>query len=243
MKRSMIVLLTVCAMTFLCACGSGSSNKLVMATNAAFPPYEFVDGNEIVGIDAEIAKLIADDLGKELVIEDMAFDSIIAAVQSGKADIAMAGMTVTEDRKQNINFSEPYTEAAQVIVVKNDSTVATPDDLKGKTIGVQIGTTGDIYAEDIENATIERYSKYFEAINALLQGKIDAVIVDREPAKVFVNENTDLKMIDEEFTLEEYAIGVNKENTELLDQINASLAKLSESGKIDEIINKYINAD
>ncbi len=243
MKKLLVVLLAVAAMLTMCACGGSSKNKLVMATNAAFPPYEYVEGKEIVGIDAEIAKLIADDLGKELIIEDMAFDSIIAAVQSGKADIAMAGMTVTEDRKQNINFSEPYTEAAQVIVVKNGSDVAKPDDLAGKTIGVQIGTTGDIYAEDIENATIERYSKYFEAINALTQDKIDAVIVDREPAKVFVSENSDLKLIDEEFTVEQYAIGVAKENTELLDQINASLKKLQDSGKIDEIINKYIKAE
>ncbi len=243
MKKLLVSILAVSAMMTLCACGASSSNKLVMATNAAFPPYEYIEGKEIVGIDAEIAKLIADDLGKELIIEDMAFDSIIAAVQSGKADIAMAGMTVTEDRKQNINFSDPYTEAAQVIVVKNDSTVASPDDLAGKRIGVQIGTTGDIYAEDIENAEIERYSKYFEAINALLQDKIDAVIVDREPGKVFVSENPELKMIDEEFTVEEYAIGVAKENTELLDQINASLKKLKDSGKIDEIIGKYIKAE
>ena len=242
MKKTVLVILAVSMMLTLCACG-GSSKKLVMATNAAFPPYEYVEGNEIIGIDAEIAKLIADDIGRELVIEDMAFDSVIAAVQTGKADIAMAGLTITEDRKQNINFSDPYTEAAQVIIVKTDSTVANPDDLEGKTRGVQIGTTGDIYAEDIEGATIERYSKYFEAINALTQDKIDAVIVDREPAKVFVNENADLKLIDEEFTLEEYAIGVAKENTELLDQINASLKKLQDSGKIDEIINKYISAE
>ncbi len=243
MKRSLTVILAICAMTVLCACSSKSSDKIVMATNAAFPPYESVEGSEIVGIDPEIAKLIADDLGKELVIEDMAFDSIIAAVQTGKADIAMAGMTVTEDRKQNIDFSDPYTEAAQVIVVKTDSSVASPDDLTGKTIGVQIGTTGDIYAEDIEGATIERYSKYFEAINALIQGKIEAVIVDREPAKVFVNENAELKLIDKEFTVEEYAIGVSKENTQLLNDINASLKKLKDSGKIDEIINKYIKAE
>ena len=243
MKKLMVALLAVGAMISLCSCGSANSGKLVMATNAAFPPYEMVEGSEIVGIDPEIAKLIADDLGRELVIEDMAFDSIIAAVQTGKADIAMAGLTITEDRKQNINFSDPYTEAAQVIVVRTDSDVASPDDLTGKTVGVQIGTTGDIYAEDIEGATVERYSKYFEAINALTQQKIDAVIVDREPAKVFVNDSDELKMIDEEFTLEEYAIGVSKENTELLDQINASLKKLQESGKIDEIINKYINAD
>ncbi|MCR5672612.1 MAG: basic amino acid ABC transporter substrate-binding protein [Lachnospiraceae bacterium] len=242
MKKTVLAMLAVCMMLGLCACGS-SSKKLVMATNAAFPPYEYVEGNEIIGIDAEIAKLIADDIGRELIIEDMAFDSIIAAVQTGKADIAMAGLTITEDRKQNINFSDPYTEAAQVIIVKNGSPVQTPDDLKGMVIGVQIGTTGDIYAEDIEGATIERYSKYFEAINALTQDKIDAVIVDREPAKVFVSENADLKLIDEEFTLEEYAIGVAKENTELLDQINASLKKLQDSGKIDEIINKYISAE
>ena len=242
MKKLLVALMSVAAMITLCACGS-SSNKLVMATNAAFPPYEYVEGKEIVGIDAEIAKLIADDLGKELIIEDMAFASIIGAVQSGKADIAMAGMTVTEDRKQNINFSDPYTEAAQVIVVKSDSDVTKPDDLTGKTIGVQIGTTGDIYAEDIEGATIERYSKYFEAINALTQDKIQAVIVDREPGKVFVAENPDLKMIDEEFTVEQYAIGVAKDNTQLLDDINASLKKLQESGKIDEIINKYIKAE
>ncbi len=243
MKKSLIILLSTAMLLGLSACGASSSQKLVMATNAAFPPYESVEGNEIIGIDPEIAKLIADDIGRELVIEDMAFDSIIAAVQSGKADIAMAGLTVTEDRKQNINFSDPYTEAAQVIVVKKDSPVASPDDLEGKTVGVQIGTTGDIYAGDIADATIERYSKYFEAINALNQDKIDAVIVDREPAKVFVNDSDELKMIDKEFTLEEYAIGVAKENTELLDQINASLKKLQESGEIDKIINKYINAE
>lgn len=242
MKRSIIAVIIALSALMLGACSS-SGNKLIMATNAAFPPYEMYEGDEIVGIDAEIAKLIAADLGKELVIEDMAFDSIIAAVQSGKADIGMAGLTITEDRKQNINFSDPYTTAAQVIVVKQGSPVKSPDDLKGKTIGVQIGTTGDIYAEDIEEASIERYSKYFEAINALEQDKIDAVIVDREPGKVFVEQSNDLFMIDEEFTLEEYAIGVSKENEQLLKDINASLAKLKESGKIDEIIDKYINAD
>ena len=130
MKKSIIAVFALCA-AMLCACGGNSSNKLVMATNAAFPPYESVEGDKIVGIDADIAQLIADDLGLELEIEDMAFDSIIAAVQSGKADIAMAGMTVTEDRKQNINFSQPYTTAAQVILVKNTSSVKTPDDLTG----------------------------------------------------------------------------------------------------------------
>lgn len=243
MKKLSLLLVTIVGLCVLAGCGSKSSNTLTMATNADFPPYEFRDGDKVVGIDAEIAQAIADDLGMELVIEDMAFDSIIAAVQSGKCNVGIAGLTVTEDRLQNINFSDPYTEAAQVIIVKEGSAVATPDDLIGKTVGVQLGTTGDIYADDIENATVERYAKGFEAVNALLQDKIDAVIIDREPAKVFVSQNEGLTIVDEEFTVEEYAICVGKENTELLDKINGSLARLKDSGKIDEIIAKYITAE
>ena len=243
MKKLSLLLVTIVGLCVLAGCGSKSSNTLTMATNADFPPYEFRDGDKVVGIDAEIAQAIADDLGMELVIEDMAFDSIIAAVQSGKCNVGIAGLTVTEDRLQNINFSDPYTEAAQVIIVKEGSPVATPDDLMGKTVGVQLGTTGDIYADDIENATVERYAKGFEAVNALLQDKIDAVIIDREPAKVFVSQNEGLTIVDEEFTVEEYAICVGKENTELLEKINGSLARLKDSGKIDEIIAKYITAE
>lgn len=243
MKKLSLLLVTIVGLCVLAGCGSKSSNTLTMATNADFPPYEFRDGDKVVGIDAEIAQAIADDLGMELVIEDMAFDSIIAAVQSGKCNVGIAGLTVTEDRLQNINFSDPYTEAAQVIIVKEGSAVATPDDLMGKTVGVQLGTTGDIYADDIENATVERYAKGFEAVNALLQDKIDAVIIDREPAKVFVSQNEGLTIVDEEFTVEEYAICVGKENTELLEKINGSLARLKDSGKIDEIIAKYITAE
>ena len=242
MKKLSLVLLSVAAMSILTACGA-KGDKLVMATNAAFPPYEYLEGDKVVGIDAEIAQAIADDLGKELIIEDMAFDSVITAVQSGKADIAVAGITVTEDRKKNINFSDPYTEAAQVIIVQEGSSVATPDDLEGKSVGVQLGTTGDIYADDIADATVERYSKGFEAVSALMQGKIDAVIIDREPAKVFVSENAGLKVLDEEFTVEEYAIGMNKDDAELLNSVNASIAKLKESGKLQEIVDKYISAE
>lgn len=243
MKKLLISILTVVSAVVLCACGKSSDNKLVMATNAAFPPYENVEGDNIVGIDPEIAQAIADDLGMELVIEDMAFDSLIAAVSSGKADMVLAGLTVTEDRKQNVNFSDSYATAAQVIIVKEDSAIAGPDNLTGLKIGVQLGTTGDIYADDIENATVERYSKGFEAINALLQDKIDAVIIDNEPAKVFVSQNEGLKIVDEEFTVEEYAIAIGKDNTELLEKVNGSLKKLKESGKIDEIIGKYIKAE
>ena len=227
----------------LAGCGGEKKTTLVMATNAEFPPYEYREGDQIVGIDAEIAQAIAEDMGLELVIEDMQFDSIIAAVQSGKADIGIAGMTVDEDRLQSVDFSLPYTTAAQVVIVTNDSPIASPADLEGKTIGVQLGTTGDVFAGDIENAAIERYNKGFEAVQALGQNKVDAVIIDREPAKVFVSENEGLKILDEEYTVEEYAIAIAKDNQELLEQINASLTKLKDSGKLQEIIDKYISAD
>ncbi|MFI3202064.1 MAG: basic amino acid ABC transporter substrate-binding protein [Eubacteriales bacterium] len=220
-----------------------SNGTLVMATNAEFPPYEFREGDNFVGIDVEIATAIAQELGMELKIEDMAFDSVIAAVVSGKADIGLSGMSVTEDRLVTVNFSDTYTQAAQVIIVKEGSEVTTPDDLEGKTIGVQLGTTGDIYSSDIQDATIERYNKGFEAVQAVLQDKIDAVIIDREPAKVFVEENEGLVIIDEEFTLEDYAIAINKDNIELLEQVNTVLATLQESGKLDEIKAKYITAE
>ncbi len=243
MKKFMVAVMVLTSMLSLAGCaGKSSSDTLVMATNAEFPPYEYYEGDEVVGIDAEIAAALAEELGMKLKIEDMAFDSIIAAVQSGKADIGVAGMTVNEDRLKNVSFSTPYTQAAQVIIVKDGSPVATPDDLTGKKVGVQLGTTGDIYAGDIADATIERYNKGFEAIQALLQDKVDAVIIDREPAKVFVEQNEGLSIIDEEFTVEDYAIAINKDNEELLNKINDALAKMEESGKLQEIIDKYIVA-
>ena len=244
MKLSKIICAALASAMVLSFAGCGAKEKetLVMATNAEFPPYEYREGDQIVGIDAEIAQAIADDLGYELVIEDMAFDSIIAAVQSGKADIGVAGMTVSEDRLANVNFSNPYTTGVQVVIVKEGSEITSPADLVGKKIGVQLGTTGDIFAEDIENATVERFNKGFEAVQSLTQDKVDAVIIDREPAKVFVTQNVGLAVLDEAYTIEEYAIAVAKDNTELLDEINASLTKLEESGKLDEIIKKYIKA-
>jgi polar amino acid transport system substrate-binding protein len=216
---------------------------LVMATNAQFPPYEYYEGDDIIGIDAEVAALIADELGMELQIEDMAFDSVLAAVQSGKADIAMAGITVTPEREQSVSFTDPYTTATQMIIVQEDSDITTPDDLAGKTIGVQLGTTGDIYVDDVEGATVERYNMGFEAVQALLQGKIDAVVIDGEPAKVFVEENEGLKLVDEAFTEEEYAIAIAKDNEELLEKVNTALNTLKDNGEFQKIVDKYISTD
>lgn len=257
MKKKVLSLLLVTACVFsMAACGSkkeegktadsgdaGKKETLVMATNAEFPPYEFYEGKDVVGIDADIAAAVAEEMGMELKIEDMAFDSIITAVSSGKADIGAAGMTVTEDRLENVDFTDTYATATQVIIVKKDSPIAGPDDLTGKKIGVQLGTTGDIYADDIEDAEVERYNKGFEAVQALQQGKIDAVVIDGEPAKQFVKEAEGLKILDEAFTEEEYAIAVKKGNDELVGKINDALASLKESGKLDEIVAKYISAD
>lgn len=227
------------------AAKEAAGGKLVMATNAEFPPYEYHDGDAIVGIDAEIAKAIADELGMELEIEDIAFDSIIPEIVSGKADMGLAGMTVTEDRMQSVDFSDTYAKASQKIIVTEDSEIASPDDLKGVIVGVQLGTTGDIYVSDLEadGTTVERYNKGFEAVQALSQGKIDAVVIDGEPAKTFVAETEGIKMLDEAFTEEEYAIAVKKGNTELLDKINGALSELESEGTLDEIVAKYITAE
>ena len=222
-----------------------AGGKLIMATNAEFPPYEYHDGDAVVGIDAEIAKAIADELGMELEIEDIAFDSIIPEIVSGKADMGLAGMTVTEDRMQSVDFSDTYAKASQKIIVTEDSEIVSPDDLKGVIVGVQLGTTGDIYVSDLEadGTTVERYSKGFEAVQALSQGKIDAVVIDGEPAKTFVAETEGLKILDESFTDEEYAIAVKKGNTELLEKINGALKTLKDNGTLDEIVAKYIKAE
>lgn len=240
MKKKLALILSLSLVLVMLTGCSQSGKTLTMATNAEFPPYEYHDGTEIVGIDVEIAQAIADKLGRELVIEDMAFDSVIMAVQSGKADIAMAGLTITEDRKESVNFSTPYTTASQVIIVKEDSDITSPDDLVGKRVGVQLGTTGDIYVDDIEDATVERYGKGFEAVQALLQDKVDAVMIDNQPAQVFVSQNEGIKVVDEAFTVEEYAAAIAKDNTELLDQVNDAIAELEESGELQAIIDKYI---
>lgn len=222
---------------------TAAGGTLVMATNAYFEPYEYYEGDQVVGIDAEMAAAVAEKLGMELKIEDMEFDSIIPAINSGKADIGVAGMTVTEDRLANVNFTTPYTTATQVIIVQEGSDITGEADLSGKTIGVQLGTTGDIYASDIPDATIEQFNKGMDAVQALTTGKIDAVIIDNEPAKQFVSKAEGLKILDEEFVVEEYAIAIAKDNEELLEKVNVALDELIADGTIQTIIDKYITAE
>lgn len=227
------------------------ADTLTMVTNASFPPYEYVEGEDVVGIDPEIAQAIADKLGCELKIVDMDFNSLIAAVQAGKADFAMAGMTVNEERLQMVNFSESYATGVQAVIVKEDSPITSVDDLKAEgannKIGVQVTTTGDLYVtDDIEAAglgTVERYRNGNEAVMALVNGKIDCVVIDIEPAKAYVAANAGLKILETTYAEEDYAACFAKENTELLDKFNAALKDLKEDGTIDAIIGKYIKAE
>lgn len=221
-----------------------AKKTLTMATNAEFPPYESYEGTEIVGIDAEVAAAIAEKLGMELVIEDMKFDSIISSVVSGGADMAMAGLTVTDERKESVDFSVSYATGIQSVIVKSGSDIKTLDDLAGKKIGVQLTTTGDIYAsDDYGDDNVIKYNKGADAVLALVGGDIDAVIIDNQPAKVFVEQNAGLEILPTEYAVEEYAIAVKKGNTELLDQINGALEALIADGTVDAIVAKYISAN
>ena len=247
MKKLIAAALTgAMAAAFCVPAMAEEDGKLVMATNATFPPYEYYDADkQIVGIDVEVAGLIAEKLGLELEVSDMEFDSIIAAVKQGKADIGMAGITITEERKKNVAFSDTYTKATQMIIVQEGSAIASPDDLKDVKIGVQTGTTGDLYVSDLSEDGVEvmQFSKGIDAVIALTQGKVDAVVIDGEPAKVFVEGNEGLVLLDEAFTEEEYAIAVAPENEELLEQINTALAELEESGELQAVVDKYISSD
>ncbi len=227
------------------------SGKLHMSTNAAFPPYEMIaDDGSFEGIDVEVATAIAEKLGLELVVDDMGFDAALTAVQTGKSDIAMAGITVTDARKEVMDFSDSYATGIQVIIVKEDSPIQTVDDLaNAEMIGCQKATTGYIYCSDtVENGGygedhVTAYDTGALAVMALVNGQIDAVVIDSEPAKSFVAANEGLKILDTEFSVENYAIAVGKGNTALLDAINGAMAELKADGTFQSIVDKYISAE
>jgi polar amino acid transport system substrate-binding protein len=227
-----------------------SAGELHMATNAAFPPYETVaDDGSYEGIDVEIADAIAQKLGLTLVVDDMDFGSVITSVQSGKEDIAMAGLTVTDERKENVDFTDSYATGVQVVIVPEDSDITSIDDLDGKLIGCQESTTGYIYCSDTpENGgygeeNVTAYPNGATAVQALLSGKVDCVVIDSQPAQEFVKQNEGLKILDTEFVSEDYAIGVSKDNTALRDAVNAALQELIADGTVQSIIDKYISAE
>ncbi|MGM9627872.1 MAG: ABC transporter substrate-binding protein [Faecousia sp.] len=249
MKKVFAIALTALLLVGMLAGCSGSSmtiekGKLIMSTNAAFPPYEMTtDDGGFEGIDVEIAGAIAKKLDLELVIDDMDFDAALLAVQQGKSDIVMAGVSVTDDRLLVMNFSDSYATGVQVVIVKEGSDV-TMDNLGEKQIGTQRGTTGYIYAsDDYGDDHVTAYDNGATAIKALQNGQVDCVIIDNAPAQEFVAANPGLTILDGAWVEEEYAIGMNKDNTELVEAVNKALAELSADGTIQSIIDKYISAN
>ena len=224
---------------------SAAAGKLTMATNATFPPYEMTtDSGDIEGIDVDTAKAIAEKLGLELQIDDMDFDAALLSVQQGKADIAMAGITVTDERKAVMAFSDSYATGIQSIIVPEDSGIASPDDLAGKKIGTQRGTTGYIYCtDDFGDENVVAYDNGLTAVQALNNGQVDAVVIDNAPAKEYVAANPGLKVLETSYAEEDYAIGMNKDNTALVEAVNAALEELKADGTLQSIVDKYITAD
>lgn len=219
--------------------------KLIMSTNAAFPPYEMTtDSGEFEGIDIETAQAIADKLGLELQIDDMDFDAALLAVQQGKADMVMAGVTVTDERQNVMDFTDSYATGIQSIIVKEDSDIASVDDLDGKKIGTQRGTTGYLYcSDDFGDENVVAYDNGLTAVQMLNNGQVDCVVIDNAPAKEFIAANPGLKLLDTAYVEESYAIGVGKGNTELKDAINTALEELKADGTLQTIVDKYITAE
>lgn len=219
--------------------------KLIMSTNAAFPPYEMTtDSGEFEGIDIETAQAIADKLGLELQIDDMDFDAALLAVQQGKSDMVMAGVTVTDERQNVMDFTDSYATGIQSIIVKEDSDIASVDDLAGKKIGTQRGTTGYLYcSDDFGDENVVAYDDGLTAVQMLNNGQVDCVVIDNAPAKEFIAANPGLKLLDTAYVEEDYAIGVGKGNTELKDAINTALEELKADGTLQAIVDKYITAE
>ena len=220
------------------------AGKLTMATNAAFPPYEMTtDAGDFEGIDIETAQAIADKLGLELQIDDMDFDAALLSVQQGKADIVMAGVTVTDERKAVMDFSDSYATGIQSIIVPEGSDITSPDDLAGKKIGTQRGTTGYIYcSDDFGDENVVAYDDGLTAVQALNNGQVDAVVIDNAPAKEFIAANPGLKILDTSYAEEDYAIGMAK-NSPLEDAVNSVLEELKADGTLQAIVDKYITAE
>ena len=247
--KKLISIAIVCTLVFSFA---AMAETLKMGTNAAFQPYEYYDDESgaIIGIDAEVAALICEKLGYELEIVDMAFDSLIPALTSGKVDFVMAGMTVTEERKQSVDFSTSYAQGVQVVIVPEGSDITCIDDLTAEgashKVGVQQGTTGDLYATwDIADAglgSVEPYANGPDAVLALTSGKVDCVMIDNEPAKNLVAANEGLKILETPYTVEDYAIAVAK-GSELTEKINAALEELIADGSVQAVVEKYIPAE
>lgn len=236
MKKIFLVLMLILLLT---GCGK-NDDELVMVTEAGFAPYEYYEGGEIVGVDIDIANEIAKELGKKLVIKDIAFDSIVNEVKSGKADFAAAGISYSDERAKEVDFTVNYATSKQVVIVTEDSDISLPKQIKDKKVAVQLGSIADTYVtENYKDATITRQKKYLAAIQDLKTGKVDCVVMDELPAQEILKENSGLKILDKELTQDKYGMIVKKGNKELLDSINKVLNRLISEGKISEYVIKH----
>ncbi len=233
-----IILLSLC-LIMLCGCGR-NKDELVMVTEAGFAPFEYYQNNEIVGVDVEIAKEIANKMGKKLVIKDVAFDSIINEVKSGKADIGAAGISYTEERSKQVDFSNDYFTSKIIVIVKDSDNETDFNNLGTKKIAVQLGSTADTFVtNNYKNATITRQKKYLAAIEDLKNDKVDCVVMDELPAKQILSKNTNLKILNKILSSENYGMVVKKNNKELLDTVNEVIEDLKKTGKIDQYVLNY----
>lgn len=236
--KKIIVLL--CMFMLVAGCGKKDDSKLIMVTEAGFAPYEYYSNGEIVGVDVDIAKEIAASMGKELVIKDIAFDSIINEVKTGKADFGAAGISYNEERAKSVDFTINYSTSKQVVIVKNNSGITNVDDINGKKIAVQLGSIADTYVSSTyKDVSVVRQKKYLAAIEDLNTGKVDCVVMDLLPAEQILKTNSGLKILDGALVEDSYGMIVKKGNKELLNNINRVLEKLKNEGKIDEYIIKH----
>lgn len=234
-----IVFMCLAVVMLITGCGK-NSNELVLVTEAGFAPYEYYENGEIVGVDIDIAREIANSLGKELVIKDVAFDSIINEVKSGKADIGAAGISYSDERAKQVDFTVNYATSSQVIIVNNNSDIKSSKDIGNKKIAVQLGSVADTYVtKNYKNATIVRQKKYLAAIQDLLANKVDCVVMDKLPAIEMVNTNEGIVILGDELTQDNYGMVVKKGNKDLLDKVNKVLERLTSEGKIDSYIIKH----
>ena len=244
MKINKLILSLIILSIALTGCAK-KKDTIVMGTNATFPPFESVggeSGDEVVGFDVEIAKEIARDLGKELEVEDMEFDTLLTALNANKVDFVIAGMTINPTRAESVDFTEPYYEATQAVIVKKgQSTIKTIDDLKDKKISVQLGTTGnDMASKYTGEGNISAFNTGFEAVMELKNERVDCLIIDQQPALNFVSKNPELEILSFDFDPEYYGIAIKKDNKELLDAANKTLARLKSSGKYDELLSQFM---
>ena len=234
------IVLIIFVMIFMCGCAKRDENQLVMVTEAGFAPYEYYENGEVVGVDVDIAREIAKYLGKTLIVKDIAFDSIINEVKTGKADFGAAGISYSESRAKNVDFSINYAVSKQVVIVNNNSSIANVNEIGNKKIAVQLGSIADTFVtERYKNANVVRQKKYLAAIEDLKTGKVDCVVMDELPAQEIVSNNEGIKILDGSLTNDSYGMVVKKGNKELLDAINVVLQKLKDEGKIDEFIIKH----